>query len=74
MRVEYLPKGSSEFSAVEECWRQGKFVWIGDDFKRSMFGLSHVNSVQRFTLHLAFEIVKIDELLKIVLQYDAILS
>jgi transposase len=24
MIVEYLPKGSPEFSAVEECWRQGK--------------------------------------------------
>jgi hypothetical protein len=22
--VEYLPNGSSEFGAVEECWRQGK--------------------------------------------------
>jgi transposase len=24
MKVEYLPKGSPEFSAVEECWKQGK--------------------------------------------------
>src|SRR2546423_2030749 len=24
MTVEYLPKGSPELSAVEECWRQGK--------------------------------------------------
>jgi transposase len=24
VRVEYLPKGSPEFNAVEECWRQGK--------------------------------------------------
>ncbi|MGC1932456.1 MAG: hypothetical protein WA667_26075 [Candidatus Nitrosopolaris sp.] len=24
MTVEYLPRGSSELSAVEECWRQGK--------------------------------------------------
>ena len=24
IRVEYLPKGSPEFNAVEECWRQGK--------------------------------------------------
>jgi transposase len=24
MKVEYLPKGSPEFNAVEECWRQGK--------------------------------------------------
>ena len=25
MKVAYLPKGSPEFSAVEECWRQGKY-------------------------------------------------
>ena len=24
MIVEYLPKGSPELSAVEECWKQGK--------------------------------------------------
>lgn len=25
IRIEYLPKGSPEFNAVEECWRQGKY-------------------------------------------------
>ena len=25
MKVIYFPKGSSEFNAVEECWRQGKY-------------------------------------------------
>jgi transposase len=24
IRVEYLPKGSPNYNAVEECWRQGK--------------------------------------------------
>jgi transposase len=24
IRVEYFPKGSPEFNAVEECWRKGK--------------------------------------------------
>ena len=24
IRVEYLPKGSPDYNAVEECWRQGK--------------------------------------------------
>ena len=24
IRIIYLPKGSPEFNAVEECWRQGK--------------------------------------------------
>src|SRR6478609_2978914 len=25
IRIIYLPKGSPEFNAVEECWRQGKY-------------------------------------------------
>ena len=25
IRIVYLPKGSPEFNAVEECWRQGKY-------------------------------------------------
>ena len=25
LRIFYLPKGSPEFNAVEECWRQGKY-------------------------------------------------
>ena len=25
IKVIYLPKGSSDFNAVEECWRQGKY-------------------------------------------------
>src|SRR6476661_2074736 len=25
IKVIYFPKGSSEFNAVEECWRQGKY-------------------------------------------------
>lgn len=25
IKVEYLPVGSPEFNAVEECWRQGKY-------------------------------------------------
>lgn len=25
LKVIYFPKGSSEFNAIEECWRQGKY-------------------------------------------------
>jgi len=25
IRILYFPKGSPEFNAVEECWRQGKY-------------------------------------------------
>ena len=27
LRVEWFPKGSPEFNAVEECWKQGKYVF-----------------------------------------------
>ena len=25
IRVKYFPRGSPEFNAVEECWKQGKY-------------------------------------------------
>jgi transposase len=25
LKVIYFPKGSPEFNAIEECWRQGKY-------------------------------------------------
>jgi transposase len=25
LKIMYFPKGSSEFNAIEECWRQGKY-------------------------------------------------
>ena len=28
LRILYLPKGSPEFNAVEECWRQGKYYLL----------------------------------------------
>ena len=26
LKVIYFPEGSSEFNAIEECWRQGKYA------------------------------------------------
>jgi len=34
IRVEYLPKGSSEYNAVEECGRQGKNDLLNSSKKR----------------------------------------
>ena len=58
MTVEYyLPKGSPEFSAVEECWRQGK-----DDLLVSKYYPSFTNlkaaitdyyRTKRFNLNIA---------------------
>ena len=28
IKIFYLPKGSPEFNAVEECWRQGKYYLL----------------------------------------------
>ncbi len=45
--------------------RDAAFFWIGDDSRRSMLGLWFVGKTpMRLNLHLAFEVVKIDDLLK----------
>src|SRR5215472_2097256 len=35
IKVEYLPKGSSEYNAVEECWRQGKEAMVSFIYSNS---------------------------------------
>jgi len=39
IRVEYLPKGSSEYNAVEECWRQGKDDLLVSKYYPKFFNL-----------------------------------
>jgi transposase len=36
VRILYFPKGSPEFNAVEECWRQGKYdlLWVSKYYPR----------------------------------------
>jgi transposase len=67
MKVEYLPKGSPEFSAVEECWKQGKDdllvsryyprftnlkAAISDYYRTKRFNLNIVKYLMRESAHL----------------------
>ena len=63
IRLEYLPVGSPEFNAVEECWRQGKyhilstyyplFVFLKDTisyyYRTTRFNLDIVRYLKRST-------------------------
>ncbi len=39
IRVEYLPKGSPGYNAVEECWRQGKDDLLVSKYYPKFFNL-----------------------------------
>jgi transposase len=39
IRVEYLPKGSSDYNAVEECWRRGKDDLLVSKYYPKFFNL-----------------------------------
>ena len=39
IRVEYLPKGSSDYNALEECWRQGKDDLLVSKYYPKFFNL-----------------------------------
>jgi len=51
IRMVYLPKGSPEFNAVEECWRQGKYNLLSDyysDFQSLKGIVSRYHITKRF--------------------------
>ena len=39
IRVEYLPKGSSDYNAIEECWRKGKDELLVSKYYPKFFNL-----------------------------------
>ncbi len=41
VRIEYLPVGSPQFNAVEECWRQGKYRLLSNYYS----GVQHLKQV-----------------------------
>jgi hypothetical protein len=47
IRVEYLPKGSSDYNAVEECWRQGKDDLLVSKYYPKFFNLSAIANYYR---------------------------
>jgi transposase len=58
MKVEYLPKGSPEFNAVEECWRQGKDDLLISKYYPRLYNLKHdianyYYRIKRFKLDIA---------------------
>ena len=55
IRMVCLPKGSPEFNAVEECWRQGKYDLLVSKYHPKFTGLKSVISkyyrIRRFNLN-----------------------
>ena len=47
IRVEYLPKGSPGYNAVEECWRQGKYY---PKFPNLTYAIANYYRTKRFKL------------------------
>ena len=54
LRIAYLPKGSPEFNAVEECWRQGKHDLLVSKYYRRFtdlkLAISRYYRTRRFNL------------------------
>jgi transposase len=42
LKVMYFPKGSPEFNAIEECWRQGKYDLLVSKYYPRFEGFKHV--------------------------------
>src|SRR6476661_1976716 len=56
-KIIYFPKGSSEFNAVEECWRQGKYDLLVSKYYPKFEDFRHViadyyNRTRRFKLNI----------------------
>ena len=58
VRILYLPKGSPEFNAVEECWRQGKYDILVSKYYPRFANMK--SSIARYyrTRHFNLDIVK----------------
>ncbi len=56
IKIIYLPKGSPEFNAVEECWRQGKYDLLVSKYYPRFIDLkssiSHYYRTRRFNLNI----------------------
>ena len=54
LKIIYFPKGSSEFNAVEECWRQGKYDLLVSKyypkFKNLTYAIANYYRTRRFKL------------------------
>jgi transposase len=53
VKIEYLPVGSPEFNAVEECWKQGKYDLLSNyypNFQSLRNMISQYYRTKRFDL------------------------
>src|SRR5690349_12743263 len=58
MKVIYFPKGSSEFNAVEECWRQGKYDLLVSKYYPKFEDFRHVIADYYRTRRFKLNIIK----------------
>ena len=58
VRIVYLPKGSPEFNAVEECWRQGKHDLLASKYYSRFTDLKSTVSKYHRTMRFNPDIVK----------------
>ena len=58
LKVIYFPKGSSEFNAVEECWRQGKYDLLVSKYYPKFEDFRHVIADYYRTRRFKLNIVK----------------
>jgi transposase len=56
LKVIYFPKGSSEFNAIEECWRQGKYDLLVSryypKFANFRYTIANYYRTRRFKLYI----------------------
>ena len=58
IKILYLPKGSPEFNAVEECWRQGKYDLLVSKYYPKFTDLKSSIAKYYRTRHFNLDIVK----------------
>jgi transposase len=58
IKIRYLPKGSPEFNAVEECWRQGKYDLLVSKYYPGFDDLKSSIAKYYRTMHFNLDIVK----------------
>ena len=58
LKVIYFPKGSSEFNAIEECWRQGKYDLLVSKYYPNFANFRHTIANYYRTKRFKLDIVK----------------
>jgi transposase len=64
LRIIYLPKGSPQFNAVEECWRQGKYDLLVSKYYPKFTDLK--SSISKYYRTRRFNL----DIVKYLLRYD----